>query len=94
MRGGVREEWRSRARCRPPRALHIDFFAEDSDGQQQAKEFCQGCSVKTECLAEEEAAEVGQPVKFIKQMGVFGGMTGDERASKRHAIVRQMEQSE
>lgn len=49
------------------------FF--DPDREQQAKQCCRGCSVKEQCLSEEQG-----------KWGVFGGFNGHER-NRIHAFL-------
>lgn len=62
------DDWTSVAACRSsdPDALFVQGAA-----QHQAKVVCQGCPVRTECLAE----ALDQRMEF----GVWGGMTERER---------------
>lgn len=61
-------EWTTRAACRTadPDALFVQGAA-----QNRAKVICQGCQVRTECLAD----ALDNRVEF----GVWGGMTERER---------------
>jgi len=61
-------EWTARAACRTtdPDALFVQGAA-----QNRAKVICQGCQVRTECLAD----ALDNRVEF----GVWGGMTERER---------------
>ena len=61
-------EWASRASCRKadPDALFVQGAA-----QNRAKAICQGCSVRTECLAD--------ALDNQTEYGVWGGMTERER---------------
>ena len=71
-------EWTARAACRTsdPDALFVQGAA-----QNRAKVICQGCQVRTECLAD----ALDNRVEF----GVWGGMTERERRRllRRHPDV-------
>lgn len=47
-----------------------DFFSGDKEAQRRAKEICQTCSVRSECLA--HCLKLGA-------VGVWGGTTDDDR---------------
>ena len=78
-RGGMTwsTEWTARAACRTsdPDALFVQGAA-----QNRAKVICQGCQVRTECLAD----ALDNRVEF----GVWGGMTERER----RALLRRRSQ--
>jgi WhiB family redox-sensing transcriptional regulator len=58
--------WRPFARCRDGSASLVAlFFSEQLDDIARAKEFCRGCEVRTECLA--DALDRREP------WGVWGG---------------------
>ena len=63
-------DWKARAACRSqdPDALFVQGSA-----QNRIKQVCQGCPVRTECLADALDNRV--------QYGVWGGMTERERRS-------------
>ena len=71
-------EWTARAACRTsdPDALFVQGAA-----QNRAKVICQGCQVRTECLAD----ALDNRVEF----GVWGGMTERQRRAllKQHPEV-------
>jgi len=64
------DDWAKDARCKqgPRDALFVRGAA-----QNQAKQLCSGCPVKTECLAE--------ALDHKMEWGVWGGMTERERRS-------------
>jgi WhiB family redox-sensing transcriptional regulator len=60
------EAWRAEARCRDGSASLVElFFSEQLDDIARAKQFCQACEVRAECL--EAALERREP------WGVWGG---------------------
>ncbi len=69
-----RWNWRAAARCRAADAEEL-FVA--GALQREARQFCQSCPVRTECLAH----ALDQRIEF----GVWGGMTERER----RALLRQ-----
>ena len=68
------EEWAMRAACRET-AKPDELFVKGAE-QNQAKQVCQGCVVRTECLAEALDNQI--------EWGVWGGMTERER----RALIR------
>ncbi len=67
------DDWALRAACRD--AQPDKLFVRGAE-QNQAKQVCQGCAVRTECLAEALDNQI--------EWGVWGGMTERER----RALVR------
>ena len=63
------EDWAIRAACRET-AKPDELFVKGAE-QNQAKQVCQGCVVRTECLAEALDNQI--------EWGVWGGMTERER---------------
>ena len=61
------EDWTTRAKCK---GMEDALFPEASD-QKRARQFCQGCPVRFECLAEALDNRI--------EWGVWGGMTERER---------------
>ena len=61
------EEWTARAKCK---GMTDALFPEAAD-QKRARQFCQGCPVRFECLAEALDNRI--------EWGVWGGMTERER---------------
>ncbi|MFF7474251.1 WhiB family transcriptional regulator [Streptomyces sp. NPDC008092] len=64
------EEWQARAKCRT--ADPDDLFVEGA-AQNRARAVCNGCPVRTECLA--------YALDHRIEHGVWGGMTERERRS-------------
>ena len=62
------EDWTPRAACKS--AQPDQLFVRGAE-QNKAKQVCQGCSVRTECLAEALDNQI--------EWGVWGGMTERER---------------
>lgn len=62
------EDWTPRAACRA--AQPDQLFVRGAE-QNKAKQLCQGCPVRTECLAEALDNQI--------EWGVWGGMTERER---------------
>ena len=62
------EDWTPRAACRA--AQPDQLFVRGAE-QNKAKQVCQGCPVRTECLAEALDNQI--------EWGVWGGMTERER---------------
>ena len=61
------EEWTARAKCK---GMTDALFPEAAD-QKRARQLCQGCPVRFECLAEALDNRI--------EWGVWGGMTERER---------------
>jgi hypothetical protein len=62
----LEERWRTEARCADSTSALVDlFFSEQLDDILRAKEFCQGCAVREECL---DAA-----IARREPWGVWGG---------------------
>ena len=81
-----RAEWYPQAKCNPINPKSVgkpDFFSENEQDVQEAKNFCYGCPTKNPCL--DKALEKREPV------GVWGGATEKERKSiirRRQRIAR------
>jgi len=77
-----RDHWREDARCL---GQHVDvFFPDMSMGDarwDRAKDVCKNCTVKRECLK----LVIGLP-DDDDRYGVFGGLSPNERRSKRHEL--------
>ena len=70
-------EWVTRANCR---GLDPDlFFPERGDPTREAKAVCQGCRVRSDCLA----VALARSEKF----GIWGGMSERERRRIRRALA-------
>lgn len=70
--------WMIRARCR---GANPEIFDGDPLYEETAKEFCRRCIVRTECL--DYALKMGNSV-----IGVWGGLSQDERAARRRGGPR------
>ena len=77
-----RDHWREDARCL---GQPVDvFFPDMSMGDarwDRAKDVCKNCTVKRECLK----LVIGLP-DDDDRYGVFGGLSPNERRSKRHEL--------
>lgn len=77
-----RDHWREDARCL---GQPVDvFFPDMSMGDarwDRAKDVCKNCMVKRECLK----LVIGLP-EDDDRYGVFGGLSPNERRSKRHEL--------
>lgn len=70
--------WWARASCQ---SLSDDlaerFFSQDEEEIEWAREHCQGCQVRAECLADAIRMEKRRPLS--ERFGVFGGTTPLQR---------------
>lgn len=79
-------DWRHQAACRG-KDMDLFFAAEGERGSERrireakAKALCSGCPVRTDCLL----YALTSPEKF----GTWGGLSEDERQSKKRAQQRQ-----
>ena len=77
--------WRQEAVCRPGNGTDATiFFAADPE---PAKKICATCTVADECLAEAFESERETATRLLRQCGVYGGLTGVERATIRRAVA-------
>lgn len=72
-----RQDWRQLAACSSSDPEM--FFIGSDRADRQAKAVCAGCPVRARCLAAQLEWEAPRPVTS-KLHGVFGGLTGKERA--------------
>ena len=75
-------EWVKQAACKG-KPIEI-FFVERGQSNREAKEICNSCSVKTECL--EESLSDSHDVDMF---GIFGGMSPRERRKERQRRAKE-----
>ena len=80
-----KRDWIKQGRCAQPGAPGADFFF-TFHTRDAAKEFCQACGVRVQCL-EFALTEVdpGNSDKIVSTLGVWGGVDGGERVRMRQA---------
>lgn len=86
MAAQVADSWRRHAACRQ---IGPDIFYEVLS-EDQAKAICDQCPVREACLdfAVNEV-DAGQSDKLVSGLGVWGGMSGDERVQLRKRLREQ-----
>lgn len=75
-------DWIKHAACRG-KPIEI-FFIERGQSSREAKEICNSCSVKSECL--EDALDVKHEIDMF---GIFGGLSPRERRKERHRRAKE-----
>ena len=74
-------KWTTKARCRRP-DVPLDGLFFDHTRENEAKEYCNGCRARNECLEYAlTVVDATQPDRLL--FGVWGGMNGSERAKVR-----------